>query len=755
MAQSKSVLEMTGADFQRKRLRKMVLVFFLLVALPLATLIFISLDRLNDEAFLQQRFNAQQTSATIGANLARIIEQEESRPSDQYSYLIVTPGIGSLRPNVQVSPLAQNSQPARVPGLIGYFQIGADGLLTSPLLPTSLEERSLASPLSAFERAQRERQLQRIEAGLASGSAGERLRASRSAQSGSVAPGSVVERQSSALQSAAEQPSFADDSSSDYSKRKDSAPKISQEAILSGAQRAGTKSNAALAKQYASKKLEEANVAESDAVSAVARDGLEQRSLGSSLPTGPAELQRSKTSRKEAVNSMALDLGERDIELSDNRKQIASPENAPAAPIAALRPQITSFEAEIDPLQATRLQNGDLVLFRKVWRGEKRIIQGAVIDTQVFLENLLVEGITAGILPSAASALVSYDGTPLIRVLQPEYDIKSGYLLRKSGPVKPVIQHHPKLPPLQETLLYNAPLNEPLSRFEIFFSIVQVPLPPGSSLLVLLGGVLSLVLVVGLALIYRLGSAQINLAQKRSDFVSAVSHELKTPLTAIRMYGEMLKNDWVADEAKKRSYYEYIFQESERLSRLIANVLRFSRLTGTDDGLELHQRLPQSILDQVWEKAKPMVQAAGFELSALNDSELAKSGVEVQVDDDAISQIAINLIDNALKFSKEGQRKEIQVGFRSQAAGGRIVFYVRDFGPGVPKAEQRRIFELFYRSESELTRKTSGTGIGLALVRELAARMHARIDYRSCEPGAEFQVVFEDGHSRLQKSRAI
>src|SRR5262249_41079243 len=138
------------------------------------------------------------------------------------------------------------------------------------------------------------------------------------------------------------------------------------------------------------------------------------------------------------------------------------------------------------------------------------------------------------------------------------------------------------------------------------------------------------------------------------------------------------------------------------------------------------------------------VRAAGFELKCSIESGLEGEGAPlIAVDEDAIAQIVINLVDNALKFSASAERKEVDVAFTTEAGGRTVVLSVRDFGPGVPRAEQRKIFELFYRSENELTRKTTGTGIGLALVRELAAGMNAQVDYRSREPGSEFRVEFQ------------
>ena len=133
--------------------------------------------------------------------------------------------------------------------------------------------------------------------------------------------------------------------------------------------------------------------------------------------------------------------------------------------------------------------------------------------------------------------------------------------------------------PLALRPLYSATLEAPLDTVELAFRVGSVPRSGGAVVVDALALTLVLVLLVGHYGLYRLGLQQIDLAVQRSDFVSAVSHELKTPLTAIRMYGEMLRAGWVQDETRRQAYYDFIFFESERLSRLIANVLQWARLT--------------------------------------------------------------------------------------------------------------------------------------------------------------------------------
>ena len=126
--------------------------------------------------------------------------------------------------------------------------------------------------------------------------------------------------------------------------------------------------------------------------------------------------------------------------------------------------------------------------------------------------------------------------------------------------------------------------------------------------------------------------------------------------------------------------------------------------------------------------------AAGFELEIGTVDDAA-----VEVDADAFVQIMINLTDNACKFARKAERKTIVI--EARRTDGAVVVGVRDFGPGVAPDQLRKIFELFYRAEDEFTRETVGTGIGLALVSELARRMGGAVDVANRDPGAEFRIV--------------
>ena len=290
---------------------------------------------------------------------------------------------------------------------------------------------------------------------------------------------------------------------------------------------------------------------------------------------------------------------------------------------------------------------------------------------------------------------------------------------------------------LQGALLARTRLSAPWSDLELIFSVTRLPAGPGGNVLGWVAVTLVIVMCGGFYLMYRLGVRQLELTRQQQDFVSAVSHELKTPLTSIRMYGEILREGW-ADEAKKRSYYDYIYTESERLSRLISNVLQLARMNRNDLVANCTPCRVSELMDNIRSKVSSQIEHAGFGLQL--DCDDTTQSATILVDVDFFTQIIINLVDNALKFAAKAENKRIDIGCQWQR--DHIIFSVRDYGPGIPKDQLRKVFKLFYRASNELTRETVGTGIGLALVQQLAQAMQAQIDVINRQPGVEFQVSY-------------
>jgi signal transduction histidine kinase len=228
-------------------------------------------------------------------------------------------------------------------------------------------------------------------------------------------------------------------------------------------------------------------------------------------------------------------------------------------------------------------------------------------------------------------------------------------------------------------------------------------------------------------------------ARRRGQFVAAVSHELKTPLTAIRLIVEMLRDGAVDTEEKRRAYYATLTAESERLARLVDDVLEHSRLERGERPLALETG---ALADAVRELAPALdahVERAGAKLELA----LAPGLPPVRFERDALAQVLFNLVDNARKYG----RGPIALSLRSEA--GRVVLAVADRGPGVSSAELARIFEPFARGGDELTREAPGTGLGLALVRGLAIRMGATVAARNLpEGGFEVAIAFPPAVAR-------
>jgi signal transduction histidine kinase len=228
----------------------------------------------------------------------------------------------------------------------------------------------------------------------------------------------------------------------------------------------------------------------------------------------------------------------------------------------------------------------------------------------------------------------------------------------------------------------------------------------------LLTVLLVLAIAVGSWLIVADLRRQLALARQKTDFVSNVSHELKTPLTSIRMFSEMLAEGRVQDDDKRRHFLGIITAETARLTRLINNVLDFSRI---ERGEKKYQFEPCDIVgltrDTV-ESYRPHLEANGFTLKL----DPPASPVNVPVDRDALAQVLVNLLSNAEKYSGERRTIEVRVETKDES----ISIKVLDRGPGVPRGSEERIFEQFYRAHDSLASGVQGSGLGLTLARQIA-----------------------------------
>lgn len=201
--------------------------------------------------------------------------------------------------------------------------------------------------------------------------------------------------------------------------------------------------------------------------------------------------------------------------------------------------------------------------------------------------------------------------------------------------------------------------------------------------------------------------------QLKSDFISNVSHELKTPLSLIRMFGELIALQRFADAETGKEYAEIITRESDRLTALIDNVLDFARIERGKADYDMELGDLSRVAERVCELSHYRAEQAGVTLRTEVESGLP----EVAFDESAMTLLLLNLIENSLKYGAS-QGEQVVIGLRRE--GDELRLSVSDSGPGIPPEERKRIFERFYRGASIRGRSQRGTGIGLSLVKHIA-----------------------------------
>ncbi len=691
-------------NFDGRRLKLLLSAFFLALAVPTAVLIWQAYGQLKWEAYYQYRGMAEELTRRIDEVLQEHIVEAEQRSFADYEFLVLA---GNPSANFrQRSPLAAYPVETGPPGVIGYFQVDAKGEFSTPLLPPE-GTAPVSVGIDAAEYAGRLELADRLRDILSDNRLVRyrpaRLEYSRGDEAGAIGDNRVSTR---AAERASRPPPQAGYSQRVFDDLNKEPPSV--RGVSTGIER---DAGPAVGDQMTASREHK------DAVAKVADLNLE-----------PAYREKLSQLQEETARQAAAPRPERRTKRTE---QTALPAGAPDenAPFSPDREggdlRISTFESELDPFEFSLLDSGHFVLFRKVWRDGQRFIQGILIDPDPFLEAAIADPFEAAALAGMSELIVAwYDD-----VLRGPIGQKEGY--RSVGEE------------LEGTLLYRGHLSAPLDSLGLIFSIRHLPPGPGARVLGWVTLLLAAVFLGGFYGLHRLATGQLRLARQQQDFVSAVSHELKTPLTSIRMYGEMLKEGW-ASEDKRQQYYEYIHDESERLTRLISNVLQLANITRDESNIALRPATVSELMESVESKISSQVQRAQFELAYARD-ERAEHAV-VLVDEDCFLQIVINLVDNALKFSAGAPNRKIEIG--SHLLGNtRVVFSVRDFGSGVPRNQMKKIFELFYRSEIELTRETVGTGIGLAIVHQLTLAMKGSVDVVNRDPGAEFRVTFPTGHA--------
>jgi signal transduction histidine kinase len=251
------------------------------------------------------------------------------------------------------------------------------------------------------------------------------------------------------------------------------------------------------------------------------------------------------------------------------------------------------------------------------------------------------------------------------------------------------------------------------------------PVVPG----LLYGSVLAFVLGAAMLAGYFLlrdVQREMQIAEMRSHFVASVSHELKTPLTSIRAHAETLLMGRAASSESTVDYLRTIVSESERLTRLVDSVLDFSRIEQGSKAYHLQTTRLRDVVSSAARTIEDPLAQLGFTMNVVDDG----SDPTVRADPEALAQALLNLLGNAMKYSGEARQIEMRIGTRD----GQAFVDVVDHGIGIPRDEQRRIFERFHRVQSVDTTGIAGTGLGLPLALHVVEAHRGRIAVAS-EPG--------------------
>ena len=370
------------------------------------------------------------------------------------------------------------------------------------------------------------------------------------------------------------------------------------------------------------------------------------------------------------------------------------------------------FQIEVDPMQSVFINDQQIFIFRRIVINNQIYRQGFVLLVKEFLNHLVDEYFATQPMAQFTSLRLS---------------------VMDQGRESAVVQTGAIVQ--QPDFSLDRTFPRPFSFLRATLLCEHIPRSVGRRTLNIMMAVLAFIILLGLFTIYQSARAVVALSERRSRFVASVTHELKTPLTNIRMYIEMLEQGIARDHAREEEYFRILGSESSRLSRLINNVLEFSKLEKKQRHLNLQEGTLEEVVQEINEVMQEKLRQEGFILKVEMD--------EVRpftYDREAMIQVLINLIDNSMKFGKSSPIREITL--RVCAEDDSVKISVSDTGPGIPRHSLKKIFDDFYRVDDDLTRTTGGTGIGLALVKKLITAMAGSVEAANNDgPGCTITIT--------------
>jgi len=368
------------------------------------------------------------------------------------------------------------------------------------------------------------------------------------------------------------------------------------------------------------------------------------------------------------------------------------------------------FKGDKYGLSCTSINSGELTAVYLSWIRNNSVQTSMVIDFPVYLKSISENVIKKLDTGSSLNVKVEDDNGSLIfsRVIN------------------------------EETSYLSFPFPEYLPQWELLLSenrpgFIVTLMKAGSGIYLFAFILIVLLMLLGFAFIMYTLNIELRLNKLKSEFISNVSHELKSPLTSIRMMTEMLHHNRVETEERKSAYYSAMLEESEHLSHLIDNILDFSKMEDERKKYELTDLNLDELLVKFLESTRERMKELGLNIRYDSPDRVPL----IRGDRDAILQVFYNLVDNAMKFS--GSSKQIDISLIP--GDNEIVFCVKDNGIGIPAKDQEKIFERFYRGSEPQRMGIKGSGIGLAIVKKIieAHKGHLTLESKPGE-GSTFTV---------------
>jgi signal transduction histidine kinase len=355
------------------------------------------------------------------------------------------------------------------------------------------------------------------------------------------------------------------------------------------------------------------------------------------------------------------------------------------------------FQVEVAPLQSVQIDDDRFFIFRRIAVNNQIYRQGFVVQARPFLQYL---------------ADTYFASQPMARFSRLSLQIDANGVGREIAAAGTA----------PETVAFDVRRTFP-APFDFCSAIVQagaIPSSPARQTLNVALAVFGFFTLLGLFFIYHSVRTIVEVSERRSQFVSSVTHELKTPLTNIRMYIEMLEQGIATNPEREQDYFQILGSESSRLSRLINNVLELSKLEKKQRHLNMQPGTLEAEFNEVEKVMAPKLKQEGFSLT-IETREVPA----FHYDSEVMIQLLINLIENSVKFGRQSPQRRITIRATSQQGWVRIA--VSDTGPGIPRKALKKVFGDFYRVDNDLTRTSGGTGIGLALVKKFVDAMGGRV----------------------------